>query len=476
MRHNHRDGDPAATPVWSLSSRLFRYFLSGQMLLMLLVSAVAVVALTVAATDYFKTRLEHDRDLLLKEIHWHEHWIDVDEDILPPIFVEPLSGHYYQVSWQGQELRSPSLDGQRLRVPEVIAKKPGWGWQWLTLDREMTVWQHLWHEMTESAADDQRLYILSQRLKVNGHWITVQIAEDFRPILGMFWQGFWWLLVLLGLVSALMFVGQRYWLRRTLAPFEQVRQQLRALGQQEREALDSPPMRELIPLVNEINRMGERMRERLLRARLASGNLSHALKTPLAILNNRLDELQPEASDTVRLQSLEESRQQLARINFLIDNEMKRARIAGLMSRGARLDLTDMLQQLADGLGKLYPAIHLELQLPAALQYPGEREDMFELFGNLLDNACKWAAGQVVLSAEADASEVRLLIQDDGPGVPPSRLAALAQPGERMDESSQGYGLGLAIVADIVSQYQGDIEFSNTEGAGLRVELRLPRQ
>ncbi|WP_369855570.1 ATP-binding protein [Candidatus Thalassolituus haligoni] len=436
--------------MWSLAARLFRSLLGGQLVLMVLVTTAAAIALLVSATDYFKTRLEHDSDLLLQEIHWHRDTMDIDEHILPPIFVMPQSGHYYQVMWNGQQLKSPSLGTLALRM-ESREGSLSWSWQ--------------------QAVPEQSLYVMTQTLMVHNHQVVIQIAEDFRPILAVFTRAFLTLMVLLGLVMAAIFIWQRRMLNNALLPFNQVQQQLRQLARQERDHLDAPDMQELEPLVDEINRLGERTRERLLRARMASGNLSHSLKTPLAVLNNRLHDValsQPEGDWQTSLQQIE-------RMNQMIDNEMKRARIAGLMSRAPQIDLAELIRQLCLSMAKLYPGVVIRQQLPATLPFPGDREDMFELMGNLVDNACKWAVASVAIEAtQQQDGQIHLLVADDGPGVDPEKLAGLHQPGVRGDESGAGYGLGLAIVADIVEQYQGRILFENGPDAGLRVCLSLP--
>ncbi|MDO6748773.1 hypothetical protein Q4563_16145, partial [Gilvimarinus sp. 1_MG-2023] len=132
---------------------------------------------------------------------------------------------------------------------------------------------------------EQNLYVMSLSLTVGQRQVELQIAEDFLPIMDVFVQAFVTLLLLLSVLMAAIFVWQRRQLNEALLPFEQIQQQLRQLARQERDHLEAPEMQELEPLVDEINRLGERTRERLLRARMASGNLSHSLKTPLAVLN-----------------------------------------------------------------------------------------------------------------------------------------------------------------------------------------------
>ena len=436
---------------WSLSVRLFRQLLAGQLLMTVLVIFIAAAALLIAATEYFQTRLQHDRDLLIQELHWDDGKLDIHQDVLPPIFVTPLSGHYFQLDWHGQVISSPSLQNLNLPGP-AQPEEHGEHWSW------------------RSSELDEHLYVLTQTLTIKGQEVELRIAEDMLPVVSLFGQAFLKLMLFLLAAMWAVFAWQRRHMRQVLLPFSTISEELRRLGQQEIERLNTPDMKELAPLVNEVNQLGDRMQERLVRARLASGNLSHSLKTPLAILNNRLDELD---GDT---ETLLEAKAQIQRINQLIDNEMKRARIAGLMSQADRLDLHGLLQELIASMIKLYPGVDIRLSEAAMPGYPGDREDMFELLGNLLDNACKWANHRIHVTLTHADGDLIIRIEDDGPGVPEPQLDGLHRPGLRLDEQTSGYGLGLAIVADIISQYQGDLRFRNGSClGGLEVEVRLPR-
>jgi len=448
--------------MWSISSRLLRYMIGGQLLVILLMVTAAGIALSLAAQDYFKSRLEHDRDLLLNEMLWPQPGSadipGLEHHHLPPIFTRPYSGHYFQISGDQVAILSDSLQQQRLQLPDdhqLSVNVPYWSWQPL--------------------ADSQYLYVLTQTIVHDGWRLQLQVAEDFHPIIRVFLRAFWSLAGLFSLLMIGFFLLQRRLLSNTLAPFTSIGAQLKKLTRQEIDELPLPPVQELAPLVTEINRMGERMRERLQRARLASGNLSHSLKTPLAILANRLTDMQ----DQCHGDELAEARQQVQRMTQQIDNEMKRARIAGVMSRAPRVDINGLFEQLQATLKKLYPACSVNLQLQPGQSYPGDREDMFELFGNLLDNACKWAHSTVDVDISVSADHRFIArIRDDGPGIEQQQIERLLGPGERLDESVAGYGLGLAIVTDIVAQYQGTMTLRNradqAEQHGLEVEVSLP--
>jgi signal transduction histidine kinase len=163
-----------------------------------------------------------------------------------------------------------------------------------------------------------------------------------------------------------------------------------------------------------------------------------------------------------------------------MDRELKRARIAGAAMPGQRVLLAREIGDLVSTLKKIHRDKHLTIRcrIPVDSLFPGERDDLLELLGNLLDNACKWAVGTVRLTVlETDAWQ-RLVVEDDGAGCSDEQLGLLTRRGSRIDESRVGHGLGLAIVADIVTQYGGRLELGRSEDLGgfmARVELPLLR-
>jgi signal transduction histidine kinase len=197
--------------------------------------------------------------------------------------------------------------------------------------------------------------------------------------------------------------------------------------------------------------------------RHAAGNLSHALKTPLAVLAQIADE-RDTAGDSPAASAI---RDQVESMRATIEREMRRARLAGSGARSAGFDAREQLQALAEALGRLHAdrALRIDVDAPAQ-RFALDREDMLELFGNLLDNACKWARTSVrVELAERDGA-LRFRIDDDGPGVDDALLARLGHGTLRTDERKPGHGLGLTIVADIVAQYRGSIDYRRSERLG----------
>lgn len=231
---------------------------------------------------------------------------------------------------------------------------------------------------------------------------------------------------------------------------------------------------EVLPLVQKINRLLATLQHRLQRSRDAMGNLAHALKTPLTLLGQLADREENFRDPGVAAQM----RGQLEKIRALTERELKRARLAGASGSRERLDLAQELRTLTDVLRQLYRERDLSIQVETGdrLEFPADREDMHELFGNLLDNACKWADSRVRLHAEPHGGAVRVRIEDDGPGRDPEELERLNRRGVRIDEDSvPGHGLGLAIAQDALQHYGGRMQLGrSTELGGLKVEVELP--
>jgi signal transduction histidine kinase len=255
-----------------------------------------------------------------------------------------------------------------------------------------------------------------------------------------------------------------------LRPLELVRQQIAQLQQGQRSALDSSVPRELEPLVAQINHLLAHTEDTLKRSRNALGNLGHALKTPLAVLVSLAgrDELHdyPELRASL-LDSLQQIEQRLAR-------ELGRARLAGDALPGAHFVCAEELPGLFSTLAMIHDrGLRLDWQATAGLRLPWDREDMLELLGNLLDNACKWATRQVRLRIEGTGDRYLLQVEDDGPGIDAEQRAEVLSRGTRMDEQVVGHGLGLGIVRDIVDAWGGRLELVDSQLGGLCVRISL---
>jgi signal transduction histidine kinase len=273
-------------------------------------------------------------------------------------------------------------------------------------------------------------------------------------------------------VLAILLLVQRAIVSRSLRPVEAVRDNLARLERGEAALLESAGPLEIAPLIAELNRLLASMSNRSRRSREALGNLAHALKTRLAVLGQVAEAPELAAHTNVR-ETLIESAAEMRRI---VERELKRARLLGSALPGRRVDLRGEIDVLARTLQAIYidKSLHLDWEATPGTQFNGDREDLLELLGNLLDNACKWSAGRVSLKASS-LEGVCFVIEDDGPGCVPEALDDLTRRGFRADESEPGSGLGLAIVRDIVEGYGGTLRFGRSPAlGGMRVQVHLP--
>ena len=215
------------------------------------------------------------------------------------------------------------------------------------------------------------------------------------------------------------------------------------------------------------------LEQQLQRYRHTNADLAHALKTPLHVIYQHLNDPCLQQCPQLRTQLSA----QVERMQNLIDRSLKSANVAGTLQAGARFRLDKDLQALVEALAQVYSACQIQVEAETEMgTLPLEREDGYELLGNLLDNACKWAQHQVRVSVLQQAEQWYFCIEDDGPGVPEAQRQQLTQRGARLDEQRSGSGLGLSIAAEIVRRYEGILTFERAALGGLKVCVRLPMQ
>jgi len=259
-----------------------------------------------------------------------------------------------------------------------------------------------------------------------------------------------------------------------LSPLAQLRHRLADVhAGRERRVTGRYPS-EVQPLVEDLNALLAHRDETIQRALAKAGDLAHGLKTPLAVLAHDAERVrtagQPELADSLEAQIQGMRRQ--------IEYHLAHARAAASgATPGAQCRLIDSAEALARTLQRLHVSrgIAIQVNVDPALVVRVQREDLDEIFGNLLDNACKWARSRVELSARAVDGSAEIDVDDDGPGVPVEKRDAVLRRGVRADEAAPGSGLGLAIVRDLVELYGGAIILESAPAGGSRARLRLPR-
>ena len=256
-----------------------------------------------------------------------------------------------------------------------------------------------------------------------------------------------------------------------LRPLGRLRRQLAAQQGRNSVRIEGRFPSEIQPLVDDFNRVLAVNADIVQRARTQAGNLAHAVKTPLTILGNAAAREEGAFARLVR--------EQVAMAQRQIDHHLARARAAAASgTAGGRAPQRAPLQALLRVMQRLYAARGLALEMeefPDRLEFRGEEQDLQEMVGNLLDNACKWAARRVRIGAQADAPDrLRIVIDDDGPGISEGERERIFERGVRMDEQRPGSGLGLDIVRDLAGTYGGEVSAGQSPLGGLRVTLILP--
>lgn len=373
----------------------------------------------------------------------------LDSSRLNPRYQRAFSGHYFRIDLPERSWRSRSL--------------------W---DAEPA-----WPERNGLADDlldgpqEQRLLSYRAEYRRDGQPIVITVARDYTPILKSFAQVRLGGLGLVGLALLVFLVLQRYAVTLAMRPLERARQQIAQLQQGERQQLDIQAPVELQPLVEQINHLLAHTDDTLKRSRHALGNLGHALKTPLAVLGSLT--LRDELSAHPALQA--GLREQLEQIQQRVSRELGRARLAGEVLPGAYFDCAEELAPLFDTLQMIHRRkLDLSWRTHEGCRLPWDREDMLELLGNLLDNACKFARAKVLLSIDQEANGFVIQVEDDGPGIPEDRREAVLERGTRLDERAEGHGLGLGIVRDILAAWNGELRLEQSSLGGLRARIHLP--
>jgi len=437
----------------SLQARL------GTGLLLSLLAVFLVLWLTVSsairdvAQDYIATRLGHDSETLLSTLSFDSDGTPlINIARMDMIYQRPFSGHYYQIISAAKQLRSRSLWDDSLGVP-------------LQANGAST-------RLKLQGPQQQPLLAVVSGYRKQNQSITIAVAEDLSAVEADI-RAFQYRFGITAMVMLLLMGGMIViMVRRGLSPLKQVREEVRELERGQRQQLNNAVPKEIAPLVSEVNHLLQILNTRLLRSRHALGDLAHALKKPLTVLR----QMEREATFVAKPELQQELAGQINAMQQTIDHVLRRARLAGEGHAGTVFDIAQDLPLLIDALQKMYrhKALRIDTDISTGLRLSADREDMLELFGNLLDNACKWARQSIRLSIWAD-SQFRMTIEDDGPGIDAERIAELSQRGKRLDESVEGHGLGLAIVQDIVDQYHGSIGYVRSEAlGGLQVAVTLP--
>jgi signal transduction histidine kinase len=440
----------AAKPVRSLAGRLA--------ITATLWVAVGLVAAGVVLVDLFADHLERSHNSQL------EAWLDalvaavevgpggkvgVVRPLHDPRFEIPRSGYYWQISDDsGLVLKSRSLDRREIEAPT----------------------EHTEPHMMALRGSEPTLRGLERQFSVPGSGTLHAVVATERSVsweeIVAFGGSMAWSLLPLGLGLVVAVVVQVHIGLRPLFDLRDRLNQVRA-GQAARIEGEYPA--EIAPLVAELNDLLAHNAAVVDRARTYVGNLAHSMKTPLAVLANEAASRRGTLAGTVR--------QQVGIMRRQVDHYLVRARTAasaGIL--GAHVPIAPVVADLNRTLARIHAerALRIDSDIAADAVFGGERQDLEEMLGNLIDNACKWARSRVLVHARATADGVRIEVEDDGPGLSPEQRAMVFERGARLDERMPGSGLGLSIVRDIAQLYGGGVALRAASRGGLVVVLILP--
>lgn len=279
----------------------------------------------------------------------------------------------------------------------------------------------------------------------------------------------------MGIFAAAFIVGGLFLVGRAVAPLRSLRTSLSSVREGRSQRIEGDHPSEVQPLVNELNGLLDDRERAVARALTTAGDLAHGLKTPLAVLAQEAEQ----AAAAGHHDLAATLHQLVERMQRQVDYHLARARATA--SAGTALGLRCAVLPSVEGLVRTMRRLHAgrELSIDAdvspAHEIPGRREDLDEMLGNLLDNACKWARSRVAISSAIDHGQLVISVDDDGPGLDPSMRAQVLQRGVRADQQLGGSGLGLAIVSDLAELYGGSVTLETSPLGGTRARLQLPR-
>ncbi|MCC3244699.1 sensor histidine kinase [Methylocystis sp. WRRC1] len=323
--------------------------------------------------------------------------------------------------------------------------------------------------------DGHRLRIVERVIDVGDTGIyLVQVAGSADEMEEQITRFRFELMVAFAALAIALAIVAAFQVRFGLRPLRMLRHELVAIRRGERERISGDYPSEVAPLAGELNLLISANRDILERARTQVGNLAHALKTPLSVMVNEADAVPSPLSDKVS----EQARIMRDQISFYLD----RARAA---ARGGALGAATQVEPCVEALLRTFTKIYSDKGVRFSggsgkdLRFLGERQDLEEMIGNLLDNAGKWAKSEVNIAVDSEQDPagrtiLRVTIDDDGPGLAPELRAQATERGRRLDETKPGSGLGLSIVVDLAAAYGGSLALEDSPGGGLRAQLRLP--
>jgi len=451
------------------SSLALRLFLSATAWTVVILVATGVILSSIyhdAVERSFDRRLGVYLRTLVADVAAPEQSADRGTPTLgEPQFELPLSGWYWQIT---------PLDAVK---PEIRSSRSLWDTGLNRLrDEDATTSPDGTRRGYAVGPEEQRLRLLERTVDLgeDGRYLIV-VAGDPQEIDDETHAFDRALVVTFATLAVVLLLITMFQVRFGLAPLKRISEALAAIRAGTAERLEGRFPVEIAPLARETNALIDANREIVERARTHVGNLAHALKTPLSVVINEA----AGREDLLAAKVIEQAnimRDQIAR-------HLERARLAArLKVVGSVTDIVPIVTALTRTMEKIHQGrgIAIDLDAPTEVRFRGERQDLEEMVGNLVDNACKWAQMRVSVEVVAERPDgaapaaVRIIVDDDGPGLGPAQRDQVARRGLRFDETKPGSGLGLSIVLELAALYGGNLLLGSAPIGGLRAELVLP--
>ena len=437
----------------SLRNQLNVSLMSSLVVLVLVLWFIANSYITNINKSMMLSRLQHDAEAILASLELQNNQkISLKNLQVGHIYQRVFSGHYYIVKTDTQLIRSHSLWDEGLTPANL---KTG---------------QSLAQNVTGPNA--QPLVQLSMKFERFGQKITLTVAEDSSELLAAIRQFNLYFAITALIVLLISLALQRFMIKQALLPLAKIKNELQQLAEGKITQLSSQAPIELNPLIAEINHLLKLLRKQLQRSRKATGNLAHSLKHPLTLLVNLAESEQVKALPKIKKELIN----QVNKIHLLSESELKRAKMMGAAVHGHSFRAFTEVTALVEVLQRVYPnkILNINLEIDSSCEIKADRNDMLEVFGNLLDNAFKWSKSQITCQINSN-NGVKIIIEDDGYGCNAAQLRLLTERGTKVDGNSEGTGLGLSIVKDIIELYSGNITFKPSSLGGLRVDIIIPK-
>lgn len=319
---------------------------------------------------------------------------------------------------------------------------------------------------------DQRLRVAGQQITIDEVPVVVLVGADRKDIDADVRRFTVTLLLGLAALGVGLVIGVFLQVRVGLAPLDKVKSDVADVRRGRKARLEGEYPTEVQPLTRELNALLDHNREVVERARTHVGNLAHALKTPISVLLNEARAEKTALSEVVGRQAESMARN--------VEHYLQRAQAAARAEAlGARTQVRPVLEDIIRTLERLYghdKDIEIMLEAPHDAVFRGERQDLEEMAGNLIENACKYGDSKVrvTLTPPRLDGPLQIVIEDDGPGLTPDQQELALKRGARLDETAPGQGLGLSIINELARAYGGQLGFARADLGGLRAVLTLP--